>query len=327
MRSASSRAPARPAASAIVLLALAACGGAPRPTRAAPATIEGARAAVARLWQDQLAALGRADPTAQTAAFDPGGLVFGVVHTLKGSELGPAVEKSLAGMKARGARFSATAVDPVIGVSDDGRAAWLATEFTVNVEMGENRASVTQRLTEFLGEDGGRWKVLAAHFSVGLPNDEALARAAKGTAAQPGEVPDGVEPAARPLAELFDSQAKDAHRLLGNVADRPGTVVFGTAPEEKWFGAAQIRAELEKSGHAPGTVTMTRRGGMRAGLAPGGQAGWIACNVDFTLSPRGAPAVTQPYRVLAVFVREGEGPGAGWRLAQAHFSNPAASSR
>ena len=50
----------------------------------------------------------------------------------------------------------------------------------------------------------------------------------------------------------------------------------------------------------------------------GANGGWGIANVDFTDADRDGTEVTQTFRVLAVWVKE----GAGWRMVQTQFSNP-----
>jgi hypothetical protein len=50
----------------------------------------------------------------------------------------------------------------------------------------------------------------------------------------------------------------------------------------------------------------------------GTAGGWGAANVEFTDADRDGTAVTQTFRVLAIWVREGN----DWRIVQTQFSNP-----
>jgi ketosteroid isomerase-like protein len=54
---------------------------------------------------------------------------------------------------------------------EEGSMAWVADEPTIE---GPDGSSVPARLTAVMRMDGDRWKIVHAHFSVGVPDDEVV---------------------------------------------------------------------------------------------------------------------------------------------------------
>jgi hypothetical protein len=61
---------------------------------------------------------------------------------------------------------------------------------------------------------------------------------------------------------------------------------------------------------------LVRNGGLRAGIAAGGDVGWVATNVDQAVV-RGARELSRPCRFTVVFARE----GGSWAIVQMHLSH------
>jgi ketosteroid isomerase-like protein len=196
-----------------------------------------------------------------------------------------------------------------IGLAPDGRAAWVSDRFDYVIPRGTQRIGFHFRMTMLVVEDGGAWKIAAAHLSVGVPNAEAMRLAAAGELAPLPDVGGGLAPGAEPLPAALAN-------LAASFSEREDAFLFGSDPEERLRGGMAIK-ELVGSQWQDGGTSITPRGALRGALAPSGTVGWVAGNVDFTVTVPGGEKVTQPYRMLLVCLREGE----AWKVVQAHFSN------
>jgi ketosteroid isomerase-like protein len=59
----------------------------------------------------------------------------------------------------------------VVTAFEEGSMAWVADEPTIAAPDG---SEVPARLTAVMRRDGGGWKIVHAHFSVGVPDDEVV---------------------------------------------------------------------------------------------------------------------------------------------------------
>jgi len=210
-----------------------------------------------------------------------------------------------------------------VGLSTDGRAAWASDVIELKITTAQGESTETRRVTEVIAEQDGQWWVHALHWSVGVPNERSLERARSGTQPRLREVAESIAPGTQAVADEFQKAAWKTTELVRSIAERPDALVFGTAPEETVVGGAQIRELLQKQIREFG-LTITRRGGMRAGVTPNGRVGWVASNIDLAALPApdenspGKPVRVQT-RGLLVYLNE----GGQWRLVQGHFSNGA----
>jgi hypothetical protein len=191
---------------------------------------------------------------------------------------------------ARGAGASATSESKAleIGIAPDGHAAWMADEMDFLVSSHGQELRVPWRISEVIGERDGVWQVIVATFSVGVPAALAAERAASDDWPELAAIPPGIGSGA-------DAVYTMAARDLDRVESLQGAMVFGATPDGR-LGEVKIR----------------EHGELRAGVAPGGQLGWVIGNLDVAIGEG-----TQPYRLMLVYVRE---LGA-WLVVHAHFSN------
>lgn len=210
-----------------------------------------------------------------------------------------------------GGRVTVRSTRPDATVAPDGRAAWLVDEPTITITMpGQPAATVSARVTAFAVRHASGWLVTASHTSLGVPMEHTAVRSW------------------RPLHPLVESVASGSEPFVA--AFRQGTttldalgaqltlaaLLIGTAADQHISGAAEIRqlfAFIQQQ--AAPTVRLT--GPLRAGVSPGGGAGWVAANMEVSGEALPGTRFVAPLRVLAVYVREGEAV----RLAQIHWSH------
>lgn len=305
----------------LVVAAAVGCGGGTTTTGGAreprldPAA---SRAAVEQLVREQYAAIDRLEVESWMRTVAPDAILLGtdpqdvwVGRDAAVAQLAEGFEPA----RQAGAKASHRSKNLQIGISPDGRAAWVADELDFTLEMGGQAVTTSFRLTQVIAERDGAWWVLAQHWSIGVPNETAFAIAARGKWPPLGELPARVAPGAEPLVARVQRGADDAMVWVNDISDREDVFVFGTAPEEVVMGGARTRelfgAQIRQYG-----VTIAPRGDVSAGLAPNGLVGWVFANLDFSVTFEGQ-TITQPYRSLTVHLNE----GGAWRIVQAHFSN------
>ncbi|MCC7266963.1 MAG: nuclear transport factor 2 family protein [Caulobacteraceae bacterium] len=301
------------------LLVNANCGGGQTPKTAPRALDLGpARATVQRFMEAHYAAIAKPDIAAYVGGMAPdvawigssaGEELVGQVAVGKDMEavFGPAIQA--------GGKFDLKSGGMKIGVAADGRAAWVADELTLTIAMGADNMVVPYRVTSFLGEAGGKWSILAQAWSVATPNEEAFAKAAQGQWPKLADWGGGAAKGGDALAKDFGDSMADSAAWVKSFSDSAEAFVFGSAPEETIEGGVAIKQVFGQM-VAAYQVTLAVAGGVRAGVAPSGSAGFAGGNIGFTVDTEGQK-ITQPYRALLVYVKEGN----AWRPVQAHFSN------
>jgi uncharacterized protein (TIGR02246 family) len=285
-----------------------------------PRTVEAgaARTAITKILTDQYAAMEKGDPEAWAQAFAPESVFFGVgPNDAWSSRPGPvqSIQKEMEARTKAGSKCTTKSAGPHIGLTADGRAAWLSDEVEITVTTGDKIEITPLRLTEVLAEQDGNWWVHAVHWSRGVPNAQALEMAASGTLGKLKELGDSVAPGAQAVAAEFQKTSAQVNQFLLSLSARPDAFVFGTAPDEQIEGGDKIKDVFSKQIADLG-LTITRRGGLRAGVAPNGRLGWVAANIDLTALSDGKK-VKVPTRALMVYLND----GGLWRMVQAHFSN------
>jgi uncharacterized protein (TIGR02246 family) len=248
---------------------------------------QASRAAVEALVKEQVDALARGDSDALMAHADPDGWMMGIVHSRRTPEFLQELHKAIDPMVKRGVKMVVTSTALEIGISPDGRAAWVADELDFAVSMGERTMNMRQRLTEVLAQKDGKWWLLAQHMS-----------AAEKSASEPEPIPDAIGPGADVIVKRLDEGLADPATLLRAIS----TQSHGLFDPE---GRLDVQAMLGQK-----LPPVSRVGGVRAGIAPGGQVGWAACNI------RVGGEDHVPLRMLIVFLNEGN----VWRVVQLHIS-------
>jgi hypothetical protein len=265
-----------------------------------------------RVVDAQYRAIERGDLEAWSSAFAARALLFGTdpEETYFGREaIAEKVGEAASGrMRSDVERHYRSTGGRRIGLAPDGRSAWIADAIAYTLTSSAGQRSHSFRLTELLAEDDGRWTILAAHYSVAVPDKEALGR--RWPAPRP--VPDAVAPGAEALAAL--AAGESAH-FAGEFTDRPDVWLYGTAPEEQIAGGLEVQ-RFTRQGQ-PGPARVLRTSGVAAGLAPSGTTGWLAYTALLSI-PAGEGVAELPVRVLAVFLWE----GGGWKKVQEHVSLP-----
>jgi hypothetical protein len=162
-------------------------------------------------------------------------------------------------------------------------------------------------MTALAAEQDGQWRILAAHYSVPIAQEEAVARANEGTLVPPIELTTDVRAGAEPLAQAFAAAVSDPQARVAQLAGRPDAVVIGSGADERWTGPQARTGSLG--------AQATPAGGVRAGLAPSGTAGWVAGNARYAVIADGRE-LALPLRLLLLYIRD----GGAWRLVSDHHS-------
>jgi hypothetical protein len=140
-----------------------------------------------------------------------------------------------------------------------------------------------------------------------VPHEEAFEKAGAHALPVPKPIDNAVGPGAEPLVERFRAGVTDPGSSAPWISDRPGVIFYGTAPGERHDGA-EVKKLLTGAKMA---AKLTVSDGVRASLAPGGNAGWVAGNVVVSLGE-----LQIPFRTLEFYVKEGD----AWKLVSAHSS-------
>lgn len=158
------------------------------------------------------------------------------------------------------------------------------------------------------GLRGDAWTIFALHWALAMPNDTAHRLAYSGRLEMPDSIPNGIydTPLAKAMIMAFSSRPA----FVAARSVRPDALNFGSAPGERMIGEtikrmfAQLKAKIRL------------HDAVNAGPI-GERGGWGAANVDYTDVDKAGHEVTQIFRVLVVWLREGD----QWRIVQTQWSN------
>ena len=192
-----------------------------------------------------------------------------------------------------------------IGVASDSQAAWVADV------LGAERPL---RSTVVVERQGSGWRALLAHTSYAISGDEARKREEDKSFAPLRDVGDAVPEDARQLAQLLSQGLGSADKMVALISTQPGTSAFGPSPDDRFTGTHDV-SEWVRSLYAREGARLVRNGGLRAGIAAGGEVGWVATSVDMTVI-RGTRELARPCRFTVVFTRQ----GGSWAIVQMHLS-------
>ena len=198
-----------------------------------------------------------------------------------------------------------------IGLTDDGAAAWLASDRRLVGDCGGDGGGCGKTIGKLHvsgvfehGKDG--WAPVVWDVATDVSGKEQAMELADGKAlaAIPPKI-DGADAA----AALFSSTIGDPKALAKTVSARKDTLLYGSEDGERYTGA-QVATTLLKW-----KLAFKVHDGVRAGLSANGQLAWVAANVDATpvAKPKAKPT---PYRALFVYLKAGD----HWELVQAQFS-------
>lgn len=197
-----------------------------------------------------------------------------------------------------------------VGVAPDQKSAWIADVIDYRVTAAGKEQVFKFRMTSFLGEEAGVWKIHASVYSVAVPDEEAFAT----PRAAPKAIQQTVAPGAEPLASIVEQMTKMRHHFAGEFSSSEDAFLFGTAPEERVIGGVAIQ-KFTRQNEPPGPIRMARTDGVIAQLGPSENTGFVAYNATLYVPVEGRDTVTLPVRVFAVFLRESP-----WRKVQEHVS-------
>ena len=247
------------------------------------------------------AALAQAKPDDLALLFDTHAFAFGIAanEVAEGAKAVVDVLRADIG-KPPAAGFDVVARYTQIG--HDGDVAWLAEE----LKLGGQTFAVTA--AAHLADNA--WTFAAIHLAVAMPNDTAYRLGRDGQLPVGDAIPDTHDDSdlAKAMRQAFASKPS----FVAARSTRPDAFNFGSAPGERMIGGDAIKKLF---GHIK--ATMRLHDAVTVG-AIGTAGGWGAANVEFTDADRDGTAVTQTFRVLAVWLRE----GSDWRIVQTQFSNP-----
>jgi ketosteroid isomerase-like protein len=184
----------------------------------------------------------------------------------------------------------------------DGDSAWLAEEIKVGSKVFVITAALALR--------NNLWSIGALHWAEPMPNATAYRLAREGNLSVPDVIPntnDGSE-----LAKVMQTAFASKPSFVDARSARPDAFNFGSASGERLRGGESIRKIFGRI-----NAVIRLHDAVKVGVL-GANGGWGIANVDFTDADRDGTEVTQTFRVLAVWVKE----GAGWRIVQTQFSNP-----
>ena len=283
--------------------------GCKSPRRAAAPNDDGAvRSAVEQVIADQYKAVERGDLDAWAAPLDANIFLFGsdpTEATARKDELVAQMKKNAAGRMRSDVTRTYRSTRLAIGVAPDRRAAWAADEIDYTLRSSEGEKKIHFRMTSLLAFEDGGWRILAAHYSVEVPHEEAFRKAGVHELPLPKDLGTQVAPGAEPLVDKFRQGIADPGSSASWISDRPSVVFYGTAPGERHDGP-EVKRLLAGAKMA---AKLTVPNGVRAGIA--GNAGWVAGNVLISLGE-----LQVPFRTLEFYVKE----GADWKLVCAHSS-------
>jgi len=304
----------------VLLTCLIGCGGAQETEPTAQPDPARATAEVDAVIKAQYAAIAAGDTAGWAEPFTAETLVWGSAPGELWIGHDEALRETLAFIKPitdAGGSFSGHSVGPwVLEVSADGRAAWFADEAELVATVGNERTVTPMRASQVLvkGADG-HWHTTLWLNSTGVPNDRAFAIAAAGKWPALAPVPDRVDPGAEEIVRQVDRDLADPEVAMNDITSDGSAYMFGSAPEEKGRVDDALKQQTV-SDMKSWQISTTRKDGIHVGIAPGGTLAWAAFNAEITVHIDGN-AVTQPYRGLIVYRKEGD----AWRTVHWHWSN------
>lgn len=225
----------------------------------------------------------------------------------------PTTGGNLFGASEQFAQFDFQLRQPIVGVSRDGKAAWLASEVDVWMPLTSEADDVPNRKPDgFLHAtavvDGGpSWSWVMWHAGWTSfrkqPRPKLLAKLPA--------VTDQISGDAAPVVAHARATLADPQKLAASVDDRKDAVLLGSAPKERYAGTKDVRATLLRW-----KLAFQVQGGVAAGLTSSKSVAWVAANVD--ARPHDKPqAKATPYRVTLVY----EQVGGAWKLVALQFSS------
>ncbi len=304
----------------LAAVAVAGCVKAPPKKVEVPRAVEPAEA-VLQVLADAYAAVEAGDADRLQPLFSDDALVFGLgpSDTWSGGEL--VVDKARQALLPVGLAGDAVKVvdsKPVVGLSEDGRAAWLFDLPRVKTVHLEEAATWLPRLTAHLVEVDGRWLIDALHLSLAVPDQLLTAPDVAKRLLPPSDVPAERSPDGDQVVGLVRRALEDYAVKVDRTSERAEFVQLGTSPSEVFIGGKAfkdlIRPQLgaiRKAGYS-----WKLDGNLRVKVVPGGKSGWAAAVVVQRVGVGKRQQASPPFRFLWVVVEE----DGVWNIASEHQS-------
>jgi ketosteroid isomerase-like protein len=293
-----------------LVIAVAACGG---PSKQVAKPVGPPPTDAVKQWvQDVMTAYEHADAAAFEQRIATGGLFIGTgpEEVWDSTKFLDAHHKMLSQVKPGSWHLKSN--DLRVFATPDGNSAWMSNLF--DWDFGGGNVMHNVRWTAVFVSHDGKWQMSASHVSLGVPNDMMMKLATDGKLAVPGVIDDQVDGDAKPLAALFDAELATPAQWAKDIAD--DAYGLGSDPGEVWATGAELRKTLTDQ-VTQFHMTMTRHGGVRAHVTPGGQLGWVIANVDLALEAEPGKKLVIPFRTLCVYEHVAD----TWKLVQMHVSN------
>src|SRR5262249_8512151 len=272
--------PAMRAMVAVLGASCAATSGGTGVGKTTPSPSEAAKAAVSKVMQEQYAAMSRLDGDAWRA-YDAPDVVWMGDHPTGDVYIGrdavaTGLKKAIASLRNGGGSLKVQSAGLKIGLSPDGRAAWVSDDVKEEYTFPGRSQTVPYRHTEVLAEKDGKWWVQAEFWSLPLPSRKAAQIATAGGMQPLEEIREAVGPGAEPIVKAIDQFIADPKTLVAQLADREDVFLYGNHLNQKAWGVAQARKLIDAA--MGGNVKLARKG-LRAALTPDGQVGFVVYNL------------------------------------------------
>lgn len=208
-----------------------------------------------------------------------------------------------------------------VHVSQDGTVGWSDDELSYRVYHNGHRSIIPLRATDVFERRAGKWLVVQEHVSYGIPDDEAAAASAKGSAAIPQAFEDYVSPGAgstevRDVVERLITDTDDTRAQ--NVSLGDDAIMIGVDPDRVLSGKALANASTIRALY--GYDAKVTAHGLRVKLSSTGTVAWAAANVVVDTTRNEQPVSLQ---LRATWVLErGADKDHVWRVVQTHVSMP-----
>jgi hypothetical protein len=209
--------------------------------------------------------------------------------------------------------FTVTAHATAVG--EERGHAWIAEDLELGGADREPRHFAVSALAAVVG---GKWLFVAEHWAIPVSDATAERMAILNTLPTPRPIADhhdGGDELDRAVRAAFASKAAFADAR----SERADAFNFGSGGERAHGGAAikkifnRIKAQIRL--HDGARVVAGSQWDPAQRAAP--WIAWAAVNVDFTAKTRAATDVTQPFRVLAILIKDGD----AWQIVQTQWSN------
>jgi ketosteroid isomerase-like protein len=265
------------------------------------------------LLQDQRASLARGDLAGVVASLAPDAVGFGI----DADELAEGRDAILAQLRRDLGKLDGLTVEARFSqIGQDRNHAWIAQELIL---AGAGRKTQRFAVTQLAAAIDGKWKIVAWHWGLPVPDGDAERVALLGTKPVPRSVPNKLA-GPKDLDAAVRAAFVSRRAFMESRSERDDAFNFGSGPGERMTGGSHIKRVFRKS---KSEVRLHDGALVIGGGAwdPAQQAapwiGFAALNVDMTLKTRAATDLTQTFRVLAILLKE----GTEWKIVQAHFSH------